>query len=59
MGGAVLISGILKGDPEDESAYAIGQTRAHVFGGLLFLVGLYYFVKGGKKNSSDASKFKQ
>jgi hypothetical protein len=48
-GGAILIYGIAKGGPAGEGTYAAGQTTGLVFGGLLFCVGMYFLVKGGKK----------
>lgn len=46
-GGAILVVGLMKGGPRGEGAYAAGQVGGLVFGGLLFVVGLYYLVKGG------------
>ena len=48
-GGAVLVSMFLKGGPKGAGAYGAGQVGGLVFGGLLFVVGLYFLVKGGKK----------
>jgi hypothetical protein len=51
-GGALLLSHLfgynqIKGD----GAYASGQYAGLVFGGLLFVAGLYAVVRGGKKRS--------
>jgi hypothetical protein len=48
-GGAILVSGLLKGVSEGSGAYAAGSTAGLIFGALLFLVGTYYLIKGGKK----------
>lgn len=47
-GGGLVVSNFLNG-VQGEGAYASGQKTAVVFGGLMFCVGLYYLVKGGKK----------
>ena len=41
-GGAVLIYALMNGGPQGEGAYAAGQTGGLIFGGVLFVVGLYY-----------------
>jgi hypothetical protein len=48
-GGVLLYSFVGRGQVEGSGAYAAGQMTAVVFGGLLFLVGLYYLMKGSKK----------
>ena len=47
-GGGLVVSNFLHG-VQGEGAYASGQKTAVIFGGLMFCVGLYYLVKGGKK----------
>lgn len=47
LGGAMLVRGLFGGSPQGEGAYATGQTTGLVFGALLFVVGLYYLIKGG------------
>jgi len=48
-GGGVVLSGIMRGIPEGHNAYQAGQIGGLIFGALLFLVGLYYLIKGGQK----------
>ena len=48
-GGAVLVSGLLKGGAEGSGTYAAGQTGGLVFGAFLFIVGVYFLIKGGNK----------
>jgi len=48
-GGAILVSGLLRDAPQASEAYARGQSIGFVFGGLLFAVGLYYLIKGKRK----------
>lgn len=48
-GGAILVFGLLKGGPESTGAYAQGQGIGFVFGAALFVVGLYYLIKGNGK----------
>ena len=52
-GGAVVVSGLLRGQAEStgSSAYQTGQMTGLIFGGLLFVMGLYYLLKGGKKSA--------
>ena len=45
-GGAVLIYMLMQGGPQGGGAFAAGQTGGMIFGGLLFIVGLYYLIKG-------------
>lgn len=45
-GGAILLSGLLRGVPEGEGAYAQGRAVGFAFGALLFAVGLYFLFKG-------------
>ena len=51
-GGGILVAGIVKGCPEGEGAYGSGQIAGLVFGGLLFVVGLYFLIRGGKKRGT-------
>ncbi len=44
-GGAVAISGLFRG-LSDNAAYATGQTTGFVFGAVMFVVGLYFAIKG-------------
>jgi len=48
-GGGILVSTFMKGTPQGQGAYAQGQMFGIAFGALLFLVGLYYLVKGPGK----------
>ena len=48
-GGAILISGILKGGSADKGAYGAGEYLGFIFGGLLFCAGMYFLIKGRKK----------
>lgn len=47
-GGAILAFRFFGRHPETSGAYALGQTAAILLGGLLFVVGLYYLVKGSR-----------
>jgi hypothetical protein len=49
----VLIYSLMKGGPQGGGAYAEGQTGGMIFGGLLFIVGLYYLIKGGGSGKKD------
>jgi hypothetical protein len=49
-GGAILVFGFMKGDPEGNGAYAQGQGVGLLFGAALFAVGLYYLIKGKKSD---------
>ena len=44
-GGAILFNWLTADAPTGSTAYQGGQTAAVVFGGVLFLAGLYYFFK--------------
>ena len=44
--GAVLLSGLMGGSAPTSGAYGAGHAAGTVFGGLLFVVGLYYLIKG-------------
>jgi hypothetical protein len=55
-GGAILIRSFLQRGPSGSGAYAAGQTTALIFGALLFLVGLYYLIKGGRKTGGGNSE---
>jgi hypothetical protein len=46
-GAAVVIYGLTKENDHARGAAAAGQNAGLAFGGLLFLVGMYYVVKGG------------
>jgi LPXTG-motif cell wall-anchored protein len=49
-GGAILLRYFLnKGSVDRDAAYASGQKAAVVFGALLFVAGLYYFMKKRKQ----------
>ena len=52
-GAGVLIYSLLKGGPEGGGAYAAGQIGGMIFGGLLFVVGLYYLIKGGEPTKRE------
>ncbi len=55
-GGAILVSRLISGHLVSGSGpYATGQIAGLVFGVLLFVVGLYYFIKGGGKTSKPGS----
>jgi hypothetical protein len=47
-GGGIVLARLARGsaDAAANPAYASGQTTAVVFGALLFVVGLYYLIKG-------------
>lgn len=53
-GGAVLFNGILGQPQQGASAYQAGQTGALIFGGLMLVVGLYYFFKKPKQKAVEA-----
>ena len=56
-GGAILVSKLISGHLASGSgAYASGQIAGLVFGVLLFVVGLYYLIKGGGKASKPGSE---
>ena len=46
-GGGIVIYTLVRGLPQGQGAYAVGQTCGVVLGALLLVVGLYYLVKGG------------
>lgn len=49
-GGGILLSKLLGGSQvEGNGAYAAGQTVALIFGGLMFIVGVYLLIKGSNK----------
>ena len=50
FGGAILLSGVLNG-VKGEGTYAQGQIAGLIFGVLLFGVGLYYLIKGRRKDT--------
>lgn len=51
-GAAMLIWHFIGGNRvEGNGAYASGQHTALIFGGLLFVVGLYAVITGGRKKS--------
>jgi hypothetical protein len=53
-GGAVLIYALTKDEaPRGTNAAAAGNTAGTVFGGLLFVVGLYYLIKGGSASKKE------
>ena len=45
-GGGILLFRLFGSQPAAAGAYGAGQTAGLVFGGLLFVVGLYYLIKG-------------
>jgi len=45
-GGGILVSTFVKGTPQGPGAYAQGQMFGTALGALLFLVSLYYLIKG-------------
>ena len=53
-GGAVLLNGVLGQPQQGDSAYQAGQTGGLIFGGLMFVVGLYYFFKKPKQKATEA-----
>jgi hypothetical protein len=48
-GGGILVSAFLRGGPAGSGAYATGNTAGIVVGAMLFIVGGYYLIRGGKK----------
>jgi hypothetical protein len=48
-GGGILLSGLLESGPEGSDAYAQGQAIGFLIGAVLFGVGVFYLIKGGKK----------
>ena len=49
-GGGLLLSFFLGTNPiEDSDAYDAGQITGLIFGGVLFVVGLYYLVRGSQR----------
>jgi membrane associated rhomboid family serine protease len=50
FGSAILLSGVLNG-VKGEGTYAQGQIAGLIFGVLLFAVGLYYLIKGRRKDT--------
>lgn len=55
-GGAMLLRFFLQRGSSGSRAYAAGQTAAVAFGALLFLVGLYYLIKGGRAGRGGRSE---
>jgi len=51
-GGGVILSGLLGSGPEGGGAYVQGQGIGLLFGAVLFGVGVFYLIKGGKKTTS-------
>ncbi len=51
--GAVLIYSFIKGWPEGEGAYAAGRRVGIFVAGLLFVVSLYYLIKGGGSGEEE------
>jgi hypothetical protein len=52
-GAAVLIYSAMRGGPQGQGAYAAGEIGGMVIGGLLFVVGLYYLIKGGEPSKNE------
>ena len=52
-GGGVLIFSLVKGGPQGQGAFAAGQTTAVILSGLMFVVGLYYLIKGDGSSRDD------
>jgi hypothetical protein len=52
-GGGILLTQLRNHGPSGSGAYAAGQTVALVFGLLLFVVGLYYLIKGGSSSKGS------
>jgi hypothetical protein len=50
-GGGILLSAFLGSGPEGSGAYAQGQAAGFIFGAVLFGVGMFYLIKGGKKST--------
>lgn len=48
-GGLILFSWLTAASPSGSSAYQAGRSGAAVFGGLMLVVGLYYFFKKPKQ----------
>ncbi|MBI3922143.1 MAG: hypothetical protein HY318_12050 [Armatimonadetes bacterium] len=47
--GGVVILSRLSGGAQGSGAYHSGQTAGLVFGGILFVVGLFYLIRGSGK----------
>lgn len=50
-GAVALVNAFRGAGTEGSASYAAGHTAGVIFGGLLFLVGGYYFLTGGGKKS--------
>ena len=50
-GGAILASALFRSGPQGSGAYASGQIAGLVFGVLMFIAGIYYLLKDGRKKS--------
>ena len=48
-GGFILVSAFLRGGFQGQGAFAAGEVAGLVTGALLFVVGLYFLVKGSGK----------
>jgi hypothetical protein len=55
-GGLILISGPIRGGYHESGAFGQGMSAGLVFGGLLFVAGLYYFIKGKRIGQETESK---
>lgn len=53
-GGAILLYGLWGQLSQGSEAYQAGQTTGLVFGGLMFLVGIYYFFKKPKEKGVES-----
>ncbi|MFM7976611.1 MAG: hypothetical protein ACKO8U_16190, partial [Pirellula sp.] len=51
-GGGIIVSGLVRGGSQGAGAYQLGQTAGFVFGGLLFVVGLFYLIRGSGKKTA-------
>lgn len=50
-GGGILLSGILGRGPEISGDHAQGQAIGFLIGAVLFGVGVYFLLRGGKKST--------
>ncbi len=54
-GGAILAKGLFGPAAAGSAAYQAGQSGALIFGGLLFVVGIYSFFKKPKTKTDPAA----
>jgi len=55
-GGGILVNWLLSNQSSANEAYQSGQNGAVIFGGLMFLAGVYYFFKKPANKASNESE---